>query len=203
MQLRFRVLFILAVLAAATGPFAMYQNAFAQDTATLTVTAQITSGLSLTTCDTSVDFGTGLTAFGSSPFGTNEVVTISQLGEPSLGQGVTYVWRPVCDGSGALFKVNSTEPYRLTMCATENGGTAGPIVGTRVLEWYFGYELDNQPTYREAHGNPFSLDCQSSIFSIVDGPVADSPLPIRYLLHVDQAQPIGTVNLTTTWMLSI
>jgi hypothetical protein len=204
MHFRFRAFLIIVALVAAIGPFVMSRSVLAQDTATITVSAEITNGLSLTTCDTTVDFGSGLTAFGSAPFGSNEVVTISQPGEPSLGEGVIYVWRPPCDGSGALFRVNATEPYRLTSCATENGGTAGPVVGNRVLEWYFGYELDINPAYTVANGgNPFNLDCQSTNFGIVDGSVADYPIPIRYLLRVDQSQQTGTIDLATTWTLSI
>jgi hypothetical protein len=198
-----RVLLIVIALISAIGPFAASRGAFAQDTATVSVTGEITSALSLSTCDTTADFGKGLTAFGATPTGTTDIVSPSQSGESSLGQGVFYVWKSPCDSGGYLFRVDATAPWILTVCATENTGAAGNVVGNGVLRWYYGFELDNSPTYsKAAWANPFNTDCQSHNYGISGGPNRDFPLEIRYLLRVDLGQATGPINVSTTWTLS-
>jgi hypothetical protein len=205
MQIRMRALLLIAALVGAIGPFALARGTLAQNTATVLVTGEITSVLALTTCDSTADFGRGLTAFGTAPTDTTDVVQPSQRGEESLGQGVFDVWKSSCDSMGTLLQVDSTLPWKVTMCATENTGSAGSTVADGDLRAYYGFELDNSPTYANTSiaSIPFTTDCQSKKYGIVGAPAFGFPLEIRYVLCVDLYKPAGTLNLTTTWMVSV
>jgi hypothetical protein len=59
------------------GSFAMSRGALAQQSAKVTVTAGISSAITLAVCDTTAEFGNGLTALGGTPTGTHDQITPS------------------------------------------------------------------------------------------------------------------------------
>ena len=91
MRFRSSIVLALVVIAGVFGSLGMSRGALAQQSADITVTAGISSAISLTACDTTADFGNGLTALGGTPTGTQDQVTTSGRGSPYAGQGSFYI----------------------------------------------------------------------------------------------------------------
>jgi hypothetical protein len=109
------------------GALVLAPAAVADTTGSVTVSASVASELSLTLCDTDADFGDGLTSTGAAPQNTTDAIGVTS---PSTvtGGSVYYHWTPDCQVPGVVdtqsrfFRVGSTSSWRLTPCATENGG---------------------------------------------------------------------------------
>ncbi len=195
-----RLMLVLVVIAGIFGSLTMSRGALAQQSANITVTAGISSAISLTACDTTADFGNGLTALGGTPTGTTDRVTVSGRGNPVASQGSFYIWTPSCPAGQSFLTVESTLPWELSTCATESTGTSTLSVAQGDLGWDFAYLLPSVPTYSEANAaNQFATSCQSPKFG---GPFGFYPMDMRYVLRVDLGDQPGAFSSTTNWTLS-
>jgi hypothetical protein len=193
-----RMILMLTVMAGAIGPLAIPGQALAQQIADVIVTAGISSAMSLTFCDTTADFGNGLTALGATPTGTTDRINASKRGDRSLGQGTIYSWIPSCPAGQQSLEIESTVPWQVQSCATENTGSSSLSVEQGDLRYAATFNDQGIQSYASFDGW-FKFDlCQSS-----QGGFGRSAgfysFPIKYVLRVDVADAAGTFNSTTTW----
>jgi hypothetical protein len=201
MHIVIRLMLALVVIGGVFGSLAISRGALAQQSANITVTAGISSAMSLTACDTTADFGNGLTALGAAPVGGQDQVTMSGRGNPVASQGVFYIWKPSCPAGQSFLTVESTLPWQLSSCATENNGSSSLSVAQGDLGWNFAYLLPGTPTYVNADAaNNFATSCPSTPFG---GPYGFFPIDMRYVLRIDFGDRPGTFSSTTTWTVSV
>ncbi len=202
MRFNLRLVLALIVIAGVFGPFGMSSSVLAQQSADITVTAEISSALTLTVCDNTADFGKGLTALGGTPTGTTDKIVVSGRGLGTFGQGTLYSWIPSCPAGQDLLTVESTVPWQLLNCATENTGSSSLSVAQADLAFARGI-LPGSPTYSQEiwARRPFSAVCDAT--GLVDlGDSGHFSYFIRYVLRVDLDETAGTFNSTTTWVVT-
>jgi hypothetical protein len=200
MRIIFRTLLLMVLLLSAIGPFATAKGTLAQQSANISVTAGISSAMSITACDTTADFGTGLTALGGTSTGTQDQITMSKRGNPNLGGGTVYIWNPSCPNGIALFEVESTVPWTVATCAMENGGTSSLSIGGHDLGWDSAAVLQGTPDYTLANNSlKFGTSCQNSA-SLMSGSYGFNEIDLKYTLTVDLADSPGTFFTATTWI---
>lgn len=187
-----RVTLVVSLLAGLFGQLLLSQNASAQATASISITAGIASVAKITICDPTADFGTGLTPTGSSTTGTADRVTVSSPGNASLGQGVIYSWLPSCPVTATI---QGSLPWSASTCATENSGTSNLSIAAGDFRW--GFKATFYADF--ARQIPFSTTCKignvishQGTASIVGG----------FSLRVDQDNTPGTFISTTTWQVT-
>jgi hypothetical protein len=175
----------------------MVRGSLAQQTADVVVTAGISSAVTIRVCDTTADFGIGLNAFGGVPTGTTDTITLSERGDLTQGQGTIYLWHPSCSAGQRFLEIESTLPWQLHSCATENGGSSSISVSQGDLR--FGVvDYSSPPSYAEAEGfHHFTPGCHDA--SSGGGSGFYSYL-IGYKLRVDVDDTQGSFNATTSFM---
>jgi hypothetical protein len=103
----------------------------AQESGEVTITASVNNRfLTMTLCETTADFGSGLNAKGVTPFETTDNVVATDEGA-NPGEGVFYRWTPNSEappcstGSGIFYfaLVDSSHAFTMDQCATENSGS--------------------------------------------------------------------------------
>jgi hypothetical protein len=202
MHINVRLLLVFVVSAGIAGAFAMSRGALAQQSANITVSAGVSSALTLTTCDTTANFGNGLTALGGTPTGTTDQVLVSEKGNMIAGQGVFYIWTPSCPAGQKLFTIESTLPWLTTECGGENTGTSSLSVAQGDLGWTTATALQGNNSYAFLDGSDkFRTPCP--VNSGVIWKAGVWTLDLRYLLRVDFGDRPGTFNSTTTWTVSV
>jgi hypothetical protein len=190
---------VLALLTA----FAAAPAVGAQDSATISVSADISSSITITACDPTAEFGTGLTAQGAPPGGTTDSVRVSEPGDPILGQGVFYIWSATCDPGAWTIQVESSVSWDGSVCATENSGTSGLSVASGDLRWTGSFFIDLETAYNriERATLTFPQACGNSHW-ITDQPSGTYANDFRYALRVDIGASPGDFASTTTWMVT-
>ncbi len=171
----------------------------AQQTATISVSAVITSGMSISVCDTTANFGNGLNAFGASPTQTDDQVIHSARGNTSLGQGTIYIWKPSCSAGEALLQFDGSVPFQVQVCATENTGTSTLSIAQGDLGLGYSSSFTGTPTYDFANSSvKFSTSCRL----VAAGAAGSGSIFLAFTLRIDLADLAGTFNSTTTWVIS-
>ncbi len=198
MRLALRFVLMIVVLAGVAGPFALTRGALAQQGANVVVTAGISSAITLKVCDTTADFGDGLTALGGTPTHSQDQIMKSTRGDRALSQGTIYIWFPSCSPGEQFIEVEATLQWALHACASENSGSSSLAVAKGDLGWGYVDRSNGTPSYADAEGYPqFNPTCQNSITGAANGLHQYS---YSYLLHVDVDDRVGTFRSTTTWM---
>lgn len=155
----------------------------AATTGNVDVTANITTfttSLSLSICDTSADFGSGLDAFGNAPTGTADAVQgiPDAAGAPD---GALYQWSPSCAAGASFLTVDSNVNWQGSVCAT-----AGTITAS-------GLTLDDL-----THSMGTFSECTAPTVWSIGGPGL-SNIGDNYFLRVDAGDGEGSFAATTTW----
>jgi hypothetical protein len=189
---------VLMFLAAAIGPLASPRDASAQNAATISVTAVITSVLSISVCDTTANFGNGLNALGATPTQTSDQISHSARGDSSLGQGTIYIWTPSCAVGEWPLKFESTVPFQVQFCATENTGTSSLSVASGDLGLAYGFT--GTPTYDAA--NSTVKFRTSSCRDFGGGSAGSGSSVLKFTLRVDLADSAGDFSAATSFVIS-
>lgn len=180
----------LLVLAVTAAP-----AAGAQQSQEVVVTAAVDSYLTITLCDLSAEFGSGLTALGTPPTPPEEVVYITPPGT-NPGEGVFYLWQPTCPGD-LFLTIESNLSYDIFACATENSGTSEDLsVGEGDLRYTIN---QNAATYAgtDAFATPFQ-SCEGEL-TAARSREDHYRAAVWYQLRVDDGDEPGTFLSTTTW----
>jgi hypothetical protein len=200
MRFILRKLLIRGVLAGVIGLLGVSQGALAQQATDITVTADISSAMSMTFCDTTAEFGLGLTALGGMPTGTPDAIYPSPRGNRSLGQGTIYAWIPSCPAGQQQLTIESTIPWQVGSCATDNGGSSSLSAAQGDLRYAASFSNQGLDKYSRFDGffSFSSCQLQGGDFGRDAGFYS---FPIIYVLRVDVGDRAGSFTATTTWTL--
>jgi hypothetical protein len=197
-----RALLIAIALTVAFGLFVGTRFAGAQGYVGVTVTAGISSAMALTACDTTADFGNGLTALGGTPSGTQDQVTTSERGNGALGQGIIYIWTPACPAGESFLQIESTLPWELKPCARAILGSSSLSVQKGDLGWIPSSTLQNVPSFDFADlSTKFNRDCVFRT-TATSGPLGLHTFDVQYTLRVDLDDQAGDFRTQTYWVLN-
>jgi hypothetical protein len=194
--MRFRRCLTLAAVLALLGTFSLTPVTRA-DTGNVEVTAQVaefSTALTLTLCDQSADFGSGLTASGDPVTSTDSVTPIPlNAGFPN---GAFYRWYPSCDAGENFISVASNVSWDGTVCATV-AGTSTSSLTLGDLRYSVDFPLDYSTISSSA--SSFS-DCISPT-AWTSQPQSTTPLTFDYFyyLQIDPTDTPGSFAATTTW----
>ncbi len=176
----------------------------ADDSTSVSVTAEIVGEAEITinVCDSSADFGSGLSSSGAPSLNTFDTVYATTPGS-SGSEGVFYVWTPTCEGdNSAFFEVESSLPWSGTVCATDSVGTSSLRIDD--LFWHNDPTLAPQ-SYAGAlsQGIPFS-ECLVGLTYVFElqGAPGLTGYYAQYYLKVDAGESAGAFDAATTWEVS-
>ncbi|MGH2532442.1 MAG: hypothetical protein ACRDJW_09060 [Thermomicrobiales bacterium] len=180
------------------GSAAITPAAGAQGSQTVEVTASVDTFLTITLCDLSANFGSGLSAIGSTPQNTtDDIVATSQGTNP--GEGVFYRWTPSCQSAeaGNFMNVESNTAWRFAFYGTPNTGT-NPDLTLADLR-FSGVD----------HAAYADVSPASGAFPDCNNPPAFSPIftgnsssPTFYYPRIDDDVSDGSFAVSTTWQVA-
>lgn len=168
----------------------------ADTSATVSVTASvgIVPSLSVSVCDDTANFGSGLTNEGAAPAGADPGVFATEPGTES-GQGVFYVWSAQCSPG---IRVEGNVDLFLLWCATENGGAnASPDVSVGQQDLRFA--LTSWGTYSQWLTNTSPLACPNNYGFFFDPPSLPSDLGLSLGLRIDEGDANGDFSSVVTF----
>jgi hypothetical protein len=177
----FRRCLTLAAVIALLAAFSLTSATSAATSGDVTVTADIgtfNTSLTLTLCDQTADFGTGLNAFGDPAVSTDVVQAFPD--SAGLPNGATYQWTPSCATGAHFFMVDSNVSWTSTVCAT--AGTYSSSLALSDLSANIGGFQTCPPAFAWTGGSP-----GTTFYDIV------------YYLRVDPSDTAGSFAATTTW----
>jgi hypothetical protein len=200
----------LALLLALVAPSAA--GAQEQGQATISVTAGIGGVVTISVCDTTADFGDGLTPDGNQPANPTDAVRTSFPGAPWLGQGIFYIWTPSCAAGEVFLQIQSSVDWDASYCAMEDTGDANLSVADGDLRWAnrqgFRFEFPHPPTYDFDQlslysdinhlSNPFPTTCEPGNW-VTDQGAGARAIDLRFALRVDLDAGSGDFASTVTW----
>ncbi len=202
MHVALRALLVLCSLTIALGMLSMSPAAFAQQSEQVAVTAGISSAMAITVCDTTADFGDGLTALGNTPTGTTDSVRPSLRGNRTLGQGTIYIWIPTCAPGQQFLMIESTIDWQAHICATVNAGSSSLSVAQGDLKYGAGDFSEGTRTYTYLDQGLFPFGSCQSVSGVFTRQAGFYTFPMAYTLRVDLIDSPGSFVSTTTWMIS-
>lgn len=132
------------------------ESASADTSANISVTASIgiVPSVSVSVCDDTVVFGSGLTNTGAAPAGADPGVAATSEGS-NPGEGVFYLWTAQCSPG---IHIATNVPANLYVCGTENGGpNASPAVMLAQSDLRFRFGLHPGSTYAEMLTNTYGV----------------------------------------------
>jgi hypothetical protein len=196
---------VLVALALAVSLPLAWLPAAADDTVNLPIKADIAAvELTLTICDNTVDFGSGLNYRGSLPTSgsTTDSIAVTAMGG-STTPGVYYIYTPPCQVGQSttpkFIEVRASIPWKLTACATNGSSTSSlSATGGDLL-----FTSAKQTTYDNVTniGAPFP-SCAGAGTQIGQSSADLNMSKELYLyLHVDRNDTAGTFQASTTWTL--
>ena len=201
----FRRMMTLAIVLALAGAASLASITRAADHSdVVNVTASIESlPISITLCDTTADFGTGLDANGSLATSPDAVVALA--GDEGVGEGAFYQWTPSCGVDEAFITVVSGNPWTGAVCAVQNTSTStltldnlrfSPVPFSNVTDPYGAADTGSKAFASCPSQTPW-LD---EFFNpgTIGGPGVN-PYDLYYYLKVDRTDIGGTFTATTTW----
>ena len=179
-------------------------SAGAQSSATIDIVASIgvTPTLSVTVCDSSVVFGSGLTNAGLEPVGADPGVFATSQGT-NPGEGAYYVWESECSPTVSL---SSNVHYIGTLCATENAADdPSPDVQVSQDDLRFAMFHATPRTYAFWDHDPSMGHVPSNCFNggqwIIFSDPGDRQFDLSLALRVDDGDANG--NFSSQAMLGI
>lgn len=176
----------------------------AQTSATIDIVASIgvTPTLSVTVCDSSVVFGSGLTNAGLEPIGADPGVFATSQGT-NPGEGAYYVWESECSPTVSL---SSNVHYIGTICATENSAdNPSPDVQVSQGDLRFATFHATPRTYAFWDHDPSMIPVPSNCFgggqAIISSDPGERMIDLSLALRVDDGDENG--NFSSQAMLGI
>jgi hypothetical protein len=194
--MRFRRCLTVAAVVALLAALSLASVARAASSGDVEVTANVTAftpTLTLTLCDQSADFGSGLNAYGDPVTSTDNVTPIKKT--DGLPDGAFYRWDPNCDSGEHFFEVDANVSWTSTVCAT-----AGTITSAQMtLDDLRYYPSTTSLTYFQiaSASTPFSLCTTPSFWT--SGSPGTTTADAVYYLQVDPADGTGSFAATTTF----
>ena len=195
----------LAVVLALAGAVSLVSTISAEEASSdVTVTATIESlPISLTLCDTTANFGTGLDAIGSAATSVDQVDSV--VGDPALNQGAYYQWTPSCGVGEAFITVVSGNPWLGNVCATLGSNTSSlDLTDLRYspTDW-----VSLSSTYDQITSGSHAFSSCPTLTSWLDtfltpgstGAPGTNLFDAWYYLKIDRDDLGGQVNATSTW----
>jgi hypothetical protein len=156
------------------------------------VTADIAPTLTLTLCDQTANFGSGLNASGDPATGTTDPITAIQQ-NPGFPDGAFYRWDPNCASGTNFLTVDSNVSWQSTICATEETHTSTLSLGD--LRYTSNVST---LTYVQIPTTALNFPACTSPQVWTSGSSGTSFRDIVYYLQVDPGEGPGSFAATTT-----
>lgn len=178
------------------GPDALAQS----NSGTVDVTAEISgeTTLSISLCDPTANFGTGLTSEGAPPTTDDSVqpVAASSQSDP----GAYYQWESSCTDQARFLHVESSIPWLGALCASENTGSSSLSIAAGDLRWDQGGAAQ-APTYNTVLAKAAIPLCNPEAPSYwePDGQAGAFDFDFNLYLHVADVSTSGSFAAVTHW----
>lgn len=190
--MRFRRCLSLAAILALFAAFSLPTVTRAATSGNVAVTASLASTLTMTLCDQTADFGSGLNASGDPVSGTSDLITPVKktAGSPD---GAFYRWDPNCPSGQNFLTVNSNVPWQSTICAT-----AGNNTSTLTLSDLRYTTSTMTLSYSQVASSALVFPSCSSPQTLTSGSPGTSVRDAVYYLQIDPSDGAGSFAATTT-----